>query len=111
MTIIPKNSTETPSNINYPSSIKIQESLPLTIGQEKTLSVTYVPDNSIKAVTWSISDPSIASIEDGVVHVKLLGACAGCSMMDFTLKDGIEEILVSEIPEVKAVVNDAVVEE
>ena len=42
--------------------------------------------------------------EDGIVYVKLTGACAGCSMIDVTLKEGIEEILVSEIPEVKEVV-------
>lgn len=42
--------------------------------------------------------------EDGIVYVKLTGACVNCSMIDFTLKEGIEEILVSEIPEVKEVV-------
>lgn len=42
--------------------------------------------------------------EDGIVYVKLTGACAACSMIDYTLKEGIEEILVSEIPEVKEVV-------
>lgn len=42
--------------------------------------------------------------EDGIVYVKLTGACAGCSMIDVTLKEGIEEILVSEIEEVKEVV-------
>ena len=42
--------------------------------------------------------------EDGVVYVKLTGACAACSMIDYTLKEGIEEILTSEIPEVKEVV-------
>ena len=42
--------------------------------------------------------------ENGIVYVKLTGACAGCSMIDYTLKEGIEEILVSEIPEVKEVV-------
>ncbi len=51
-------------------------------------------------------DIEFVSFEDGIVHVKLLGACAGCSLIDYTLKDGIEEILTSEIPEVKAVVND-----
>jgi len=38
--------------------------------------------------------------EDGIVYVKLLGACAGCSMIDITLKDGIEAMLMDEIPEV-----------
>ena len=42
--------------------------------------------------------------ENGIVFVKLTGACAGCSLIDVTLKEGIEEILVSEIPEVKQVV-------
>ena len=42
--------------------------------------------------------------EDGNVYVKMSGACAGCSLIDFTLKDGIEEILINEIPEVKQVI-------
>lgn len=41
--------------------------------------------------------------EDGVVYIKLLGACSHCSMMEITLKEGIEEALVNEIPEVKKV--------
>ncbi len=42
--------------------------------------------------------------EDGKVYVKLTGACAHCSLIDVTLKEGIEEILISEIPEVKEVI-------
>jgi len=49
--------------------------------------------------------------EDGIVYVQLLGACAECSMLDITLKDGIEELIVNEIPEVKEVKNISVVEE
>lgn len=41
--------------------------------------------------------------EDGIVYVKLLGACAGCSMIDITLKEGIEAMLMDEIPEVLGV--------
>lgn len=43
--------------------------------------------------------------EDGIVYVKLLGACEECSMLDITLKDGIEELIKSEILEVKEVRN------
>ncbi len=43
--------------------------------------------------------------EDNIVYVRMLGACKDCDMMDITLKEGIEEIITSEIPEVKAVVN------
>lgn len=43
--------------------------------------------------------------KDGVVYVRLLGACEDCPMLDVTLKDGIEELLINEIPEVKEVKN------
>ena len=33
------------------------------------------------------------------------GACADCGMLDITLKDGIEQLIVNEIPEVKEVRN------
>ena len=41
--------------------------------------------------------------EDGVVKVRLQGACAGCPMSQMTLKNGIERLLKKEIPEVKSV--------
>jgi Fe-S cluster biogenesis protein NfuA len=41
--------------------------------------------------------------EDGVVKVRLKGACSGCPMSQMTLKMGIERILKKEIPEVKSV--------
>ena len=43
--------------------------------------------------------------KDGIVYVRLLGACEDCPMLDITLKDGIEELLINEIPEVKEVKN------
>ncbi len=43
--------------------------------------------------------------EEGIVYVRLTGACKDCSMIDITLKDGIEEMIVNEIPEVKEVKN------
>lgn len=41
--------------------------------------------------------------EDGIVKVRLTGACGGCPMSQMTLKMGIERILKKEIPEVKSV--------
>ena len=43
--------------------------------------------------------------EDKIVYVHLSGACENCGMIDFTLKDGIEEMLINEIPEIKEVRN------
>ena len=46
----------------------------------------------------------LVEVDDGIVKVKLVGACAGCPMSTMTLKNGIERILKQEIPEVKEVV-------
>ena len=43
--------------------------------------------------------------EDGIVYVKLFGACQDCPMLDVTLKDGIEELIINESPEVTEVRN------
>ncbi len=48
-------------------------------------------------------DVELVDVEDGVVRVRLQGACAGCPMSQMTLRNGIEKILKQEIPEVKRV--------
>jgi Fe-S cluster biogenesis protein NfuA len=42
--------------------------------------------------------------DDGIVSVKLTGACGGCPMAEMTLKMGIENYLKKEVPEVTGVV-------
>ena len=41
---------------------------------------------------------------DGIVNVKLTGACGGCPMASMTLKNGVERALKERVPEVKEVV-------
>ena len=41
--------------------------------------------------------------EDGIVQVRLQGACSGCPMSQMTLKNGIERVIKQEVPEVKSV--------
>ncbi len=41
--------------------------------------------------------------EDGIVKVRLTGACGNCPMSTYTLKMGVENKLKKEIPEIKAV--------
>ena len=48
-------------------------------------------------------DVEFVGIEDGIVKVKLQGACHGCPMAAMTLQMGIERILKKEVPEVKGV--------
>ena len=50
-------------------------------------------------------DIEFVKYEDGKVYVKLHGACSHCSLIDYTLKDGIEQALTSEIKEVTEVIN------
>jgi len=48
-------------------------------------------------------DVELVDVVDGVVKVRLQGACAGCPMSQMTLRNGIERLLKQEIPEIKAV--------
>lgn len=68
-------------------------------------------EKKIKAIIDNIRPYLIADggnlefikFEDGIVYIKMLGACSNCAMIDFTIKDGIEAMLINEIPEVKSV--------
>lgn len=42
--------------------------------------------------------------ENNIVYIKMMGACANCQMLDFTLKEGIEAAIMNEVPEVLEVV-------
>ncbi|MEJ2095927.1 MAG: NifU family protein [Deltaproteobacteria bacterium] len=48
-------------------------------------------------------DVELVSVADGIVKVRLQGACAGCPMSQMTLRNGIEKVLKEKVPEVKAV--------
>ena len=44
-------------------------------------------------------------LEDNVVYIKMMGACANCQMLDLTLRDGIAAAIMNEIPDIKDVIN------
>ncbi len=48
-------------------------------------------------------DVEFVRIEDGVVKVRLKGACVGCPMSQMTIKWGVENYLKKKIPGIKAV--------
>ena len=50
-------------------------------------------------------DVELVGVDDGVVSVRLTGACVGCPMSTMTLKMGIERYLKGKVPEVKEVVS------
>ena len=49
-------------------------------------------------------DVELVDVKEGVVSLKLTGACAGCPMSAMTLKNGIERTLKQEIPDIKEVI-------
>jgi len=49
-------------------------------------------------------DVELIDVKEGVVTVKLTGACGGCPMAAMTLKNGIERALKEQVPGVKEVV-------
>ena len=49
-------------------------------------------------------DVELLDVNDGVVTLKLTGACRGCPMAAMTLKFGIEQALKQQVPEVKEVI-------
>ena len=50
-------------------------------------------------------DVELVDVKDGIVKVKLTGACSGCPMSKMTLKKGIERVLKEQVPEIKEVVS------
>lgn len=48
-------------------------------------------------------DCELIEVEDGIVRLRLLGACHGCPSATITLKAGIEQVIREELPEIQAV--------
>lgn len=48
-------------------------------------------------------DIELVEVTGGVVKVRLTGACKGCPMSQMTLKQGVEKLLLKEVPGLKEV--------
>ncbi len=75
---------------------------------EQTKSDLYLKvDEVIQTVRPNLQadggDIELVDVVDGVVKVKLQGACHGCPMAAMTLQMGVERVLKSQIPEVTGV--------
>jgi Fe-S cluster biogenesis protein NfuA len=49
-------------------------------------------------------DVELVDVNEGIVSVRLTGACGGCPMSTMTLKMGIEKVIKEDVPEIKEVV-------
>ena len=43
-------------------------------------------------------DVEYVKFEEGIVYVRMHGACVGCINLDYTLSEGIEQALLDEVP-------------
>jgi Fe-S cluster biogenesis protein NfuA len=66
--------------------------------------VQTVLDNIRPSLRADGGDVELVDVKDGIVSVKLKGACAGCPMSTMTLKNGIERILRQELSDIKEVI-------
>ncbi|MFC1627942.1 NifU family protein [Gemmatimonadota bacterium] len=48
-------------------------------------------------------DAELVDVKEGIVLLRLMGACAGCPMSTMTLKMGIEQRMKAEVPEIVSV--------
>ena len=49
-------------------------------------------------------DVELVDVSQGVVKLRLTGACSGCPMATMTLRHGIERVLKEQLPEIKEVI-------
>ena len=77
-----------------------------TSNEEIIASITGLLNARIRPVIQKDGgDIKFCSFENGTVYVELSGKCVGCPYASRTLKDGVEKILQTYIPEVKSVKN------
>lgn len=48
-------------------------------------------------------DVQFVRLEDDIVYVSVHGACVGCMALDYTLKEGVEALLLDEVEGIKGV--------
>ena len=89
----------------------------LATGEEVVVKENGEDDNVVGQITALLNarirpavkkdggDIKFVSFEDGIVLVEMQGACKGCPYAMRTLKDGVEKILKTYIPEVREVRN------
>ncbi len=58
-----------------PTSISLPESIYMTVGDNTTLAPTIIPTDAETTLTWSSSDGNIATVSNGTIEAKAVGAC------------------------------------
>ena len=76
---------------------------PRSLSEVETRIVAIIDEEIRPAVAQDGGDITFESFEDGIVTVRMSGACGSCPSSTLTLKAGVERLLTEEIPEVTSV--------
>ena len=90
---------ESNENINFPSIKDRDEQVDIDLDILNE-TIEYIRP----AVQADGGDIKLASVDNGVVNIEMLGACVGCPLSLATLKSGIERILKEKVPGVEEVI-------
>ena len=90
---------ENKDNINFPSPKYREEQVDIDLDILNE-TIEYIRP----AVQADGGDIKLASVDNGVVNIEMLGACVGCPLSIATLKSGIERILKEKVPGVEEVI-------
>jgi Fe-S cluster biogenesis protein NfuA len=90
---------ENSDNIKFPSPKNREEQVDIDLDILNE-TIEYIRP----AVQADGGDIKLASVDNGVVNIEMLGACVGCPLSIATLKSGIERILKDKVPGVREVI-------
>jgi len=68
--------------------------------EERMRKIESILDQIRPNIQMDGGDVKFVKYQDGIVYIKLLGACVGCPASIYTVKMGIEEAIKQEIPDV-----------
>src|SRR6185436_1897919 len=73
------------------------------LGELEQRIIHLIDDEIRPAIAMDGGDITFMGFVDGIVHLRLIGACGSCPSSTTTLKMGIERMLLEEVPEVRGV--------
>jgi len=71
--------------------------------EDKTFEVNKAIEKIRPYIQRDGGDVELVAIKDDIVYVSVHGACVGCGMLNETLKEGIEAIILEEVPGISEV--------
>jgi Fe-S cluster biogenesis protein NfuA len=92
--------TENPDNV---SAVSSEDTAAKTAADALYNRVAAIIEEIRPFVQSDGGDVELLKVEDGVVYVRLVGACVGCPSSIYTLKNGVEARICEELAEIESV--------